>query len=346
MARPLRIERIGAWYHLTGRGNERRAIFRDDRDRQHFCELLAEMVERFRLRLHAYVLMDNHYHVIVELTELNLSRAGQWLNGSYSTWFNRRHRRSGHLFQGRFKAVIVDPEEWGLALSRYVHLNPVRIRSLRLGKSERRAGAVGVSCRPSPELVKERVRRLRGHRWSSYRAYIGLCAQPPWLEYEAILELGGGKKEERRRKYRQYVESAVREGLEKSPWEDLREQVVLGGVEFLEGLRGWVKGDAREQRGAKRLAASRPRLAEIIKRVERVKGEPWEVFRDRYGDRGRDLVLYLGRRECGLTLQELAQAVGLEGYKTAATAIRRYEKWLQASKAERALLARVSSALQ
>jgi REP element-mobilizing transposase RayT len=81
--------------------------------------------------------MDNHYHLILELTELNLSRAGQWLNGSYSTWFNRRHRRCGHLFQGRFKAVIVDPEEWGLALSRYVHLNPVRIRRLGLGKSDR-----------------------------------------------------------------------------------------------------------------------------------------------------------------------------------------------------------------
>src|SRR5450756_3004686 len=80
MSRPLRIERAGGWYHLTGRGNERRAIYRENRDRQHFCELLAEMVARFRLRLHAFVLMDNHYHLIVELTEPNLSRAGQWLN--------------------------------------------------------------------------------------------------------------------------------------------------------------------------------------------------------------------------------------------------------------------------
>ena len=84
MSRPLRIERAGGWYHLTGRGNERRAIYRDNRDRQHFCELLAEMVARFRLRLHAFVLMDNHYHLIVELTEPNLSRAGQWLNVSDS----------------------------------------------------------------------------------------------------------------------------------------------------------------------------------------------------------------------------------------------------------------------
>ena len=130
MAGPLRIERPGGWYHLTARGNERRPLFRDDRDRQHFCQLLAEMVDRFHVRLHGYVLMDNHYHLILELREANLSRAAQWLNLSYSVWFNRRHGRSGHLFQGRFKSVIVSREEWGLALSRCVHLNPVRVGAL------------------------------------------------------------------------------------------------------------------------------------------------------------------------------------------------------------------------
>jgi len=87
MSRPLRIERAGGWYHLTARGNERRPIFRDNRDRAHFCDLLGEMVARFRVRLHAFVLMDNHYHLVVELTEPNLSRTGQWLNVSYSVWF-------------------------------------------------------------------------------------------------------------------------------------------------------------------------------------------------------------------------------------------------------------------
>jgi REP element-mobilizing transposase RayT len=243
MARPWRIERIGAWYHVSGRGNERRAIFREDRDREHFCQWLAEMVERFDIRLHALVLMDNHDHLILELTGLNLSRAGQWLNGSYSTWFNRRHRRCGHLFQ----------------------------------------------------------------------------------------------------EYREYVEAAGREGLEESPWESRKEQVVLGGEAFLESLRQRVKGDAREQRGAKRLAASRGDLAEIMARVEKVKGEKWEAFRDRYGDSGRDLVLYLGRRECGRTLNELAKAVGLEGYKAAASAIQRYEKRWRSNKTERALLERAEA---
>src|SRR6185369_17190356 len=128
MARPLRIERPGAWYHVTARGNERQPIYRDDQDRYHFLTLLDEMTATFNLLVHAYVLMDNHYHLIVELREPNLSRAMQWLNVSYSMWFNRRRSRCGHLFQGRFKSVIVDRCEWGLGLSRYVHLNPVRVR--------------------------------------------------------------------------------------------------------------------------------------------------------------------------------------------------------------------------
>ncbi|MHC1764348.1 MAG: hypothetical protein AB9869_08575 [Verrucomicrobiia bacterium] len=125
--------------------------------------------------------------------------------------------------------------------------------------------------------------------------------------------------------------------------EDLKEQVVLGGEAFLERVRRSVKGDAREQRGAKRLGARRASLAQVIARVEQAKGEPWERFRDRYGDTGRDLVLYLGRRECGLTLRELAQGTGLAGYKAAASAIQRYESRLRGSKAERALLKRATS---
>ena len=145
MARPLRIERASGWYHVTARGNERRPIYRDERDRGRFCELLGEMVSRFQVRLHCFVLMDNHYHLVVELQEPNLSRAMQWLNVSYSVWFNLRHGRSGHLFQGRFKSVVVSREEWALELSRYVHLNPVRVGKLGLSESERKRIRRGVS---------------------------------------------------------------------------------------------------------------------------------------------------------------------------------------------------------
>src|SRR5262245_23542046 len=112
MARLLRVDRPGLWYHLSARGNERRVVFREELDRHHFLELLAQWVERFEVRLHAYVLMDNHYHLLAQTRAPNLSQAMQWLNVSYSVWFNRRHQRVGHLFQGRFKSVIVDPQTW------------------------------------------------------------------------------------------------------------------------------------------------------------------------------------------------------------------------------------------
>ena len=119
------------------------------------------MSRRFGVRLLAYVLMDNHYHLMLELVETNLSRAVQWLNVSYSIWFNLRHRRSGHLFQGRFKSVLVSPEEWGLALSRYLHLNPVRVSRLGLGKSQRQTQRQGLNARPEAEPVRERIGLLR-----------------------------------------------------------------------------------------------------------------------------------------------------------------------------------------
>lgn len=341
MARPLRIEIAGGWYHVTARGNERNSIFRDDGDRQHFLEVVAEMVLRFRVRLHCFVLMDNHYHVMLELTETNLSRAVQWLNVSYSVWFNRRHGRSGHLFQGRFKSVAVSPDEWALELSRYVHLNPVRINTLGLSKTDRQMQRMGLSPAPNSEEVRRRIGIVRQYRWSSYRAYIGLGQAPEWLECQTVLELGGGAKGERSRRYRDYVESAVREGLEKSPWESVREQVVLGGAEFLVGLRKHVRGDAQEQRGARRLLTERPKFETVMTAIEKVKGRRWAEFRDEYGDTGRDMALYLGRRLCGMKLAELAETVNLRNYGVVATNAKRYELRLERDRREKARMKQV-----
>ena len=341
MARPLRIERVGGWYHVTSRGNERQRIYRDDRDREHFLELLAEMVSRFRVRLHGYVLMDNHYHLLLELTEANLSRAVQWLNVSYSVWYNRRHGRSGHLLQGRFKSVAVDRDQWALELSRYLHLNPVRIQALGLSKTQRQAQRVGLSPAPSAEEVRRRMEILRQYRWSSYRAYVGLAGAPGWLECETVLGLGGGSKVEQRRQYGEYVKKAVREGLAESPWESVREQVVLGGSEFLKELKKHLVGDEQEQRGARRLMAERPTLKEVVAAVEEVKGRRWAEFRDEYGDSGRDLVLYLGRRLCGLKLAELAREAELRNYGVVATNSRRYEERLERDRAEKRQMAKV-----
>src|SRR5271165_3864766 len=173
MARALRIERPGGRYHVTARGNERKDIFRDDTDRFHFLELLSELGGRFGVRIHAYVLLDNHYHLLLETPEANLSRTVQWFNVSYCVWFNRRHRRAGHLLQGRFGAFIVEDDAGWQEVARYVHLNPVRISALALNKRQRAAAREGVGAVPSPAVVAERLRQLREFRWSSYRGYAG-----------------------------------------------------------------------------------------------------------------------------------------------------------------------------
>ena len=136
MARPLRTEYPGAWYHVTCRGNERRAIFGDDRDREIFLEIVDKTRELFGVEVHGYVLMENHVHLILMTPEGNLQKFMQRLNTSHTVSFNRRHRRSGHLFQGRYKAILIDADSYLLELSRYLHLNPVRVK--RYSQCEKR----------------------------------------------------------------------------------------------------------------------------------------------------------------------------------------------------------------
>jgi putative transposase len=211
MARPPRLQIAGAWHHIIARGIERSSVFKQDRDREHFLELLEVMAARFACNLSAYVLMENHFHLFLQTLEPNLSRAVQWLTISYGAWFNRRHERAGHLFQGRFKAVVVDPSDWAVRLTRYIHLNPVRIKRLGLDKSARQAARRGLSQPPEPEAVRQRIRTLREFRWSSYRAYAGYAKAPEWLKADWILRHGGRRSSQQRARYRDYCESAIRE---------------------------------------------------------------------------------------------------------------------------------------
>jgi REP element-mobilizing transposase RayT len=149
------------WYHVLNRGIDGRQLFPDNRANEHFLELLKSMPARFDLPIHAFVLMGNHYHLQIETLKPDLSRAIQWLTLSFSGWYNRLHRRRGPLFQGRFKAVLHDPEESALIINRYIHLNPVRIK--RLGGHEARAGAVQRLGPAAEQVNKELVRaRSRG----------------------------------------------------------------------------------------------------------------------------------------------------------------------------------------
>jgi REP element-mobilizing transposase RayT len=328
MARPLRVDVRGGWYHVTARGNERKAVFRDATDRDQFLKLLEELVERFAVVLHAYVLMDNHYHLLIETPQANLSDTMQWLAVSYTIWFNRRHRRVGHLFQGRFNAILLEPSA-AVEVSRYVHLNPVRLRGLGLDKTAQHRSRLGLGHKPATTLVRERLDRLHQHPWSSYRAYTGLTEPPAWLTTRDVLEmLGHGTGVERRRKYRQFVTEPIREGVLESPWERVEAGLLLGTAQFVQCCRKLLHGNPREQPQLKQLR-SRPGLTEVVRAVERLKGEPWERFRDRHGDWGRDLALYTARRHCGVRLRELAGAAGNLNYGSVAVIVQRFERRLQ-----------------
>ena len=193
MARPIRIEYEGAVYHVILRGNERRPIFKTDGDRERFLQTLSDSVERYEVRLYLYCLMQNHVHMVLETPRGNLSRFMHRLQTSYTVYFNRRHRRSGHLMQGRFGASLVDEDRYILKLSRYVHLNPVFIRANR-------------SKSPS-----ERVSILRAYVWSSYRGYIGQCKCGDFVDYGPVLAMMEGAKRTVKAQYRRFVEAGISE---------------------------------------------------------------------------------------------------------------------------------------
>ena len=213
MARPIRVEFAGAVYHVMARGNERREVFRDDQDRRRFLETLAEAVERFGLRVHAYCLMSNHYHLLLGTPRANLSRAMGWLQTTYTARFNRRHRRSGHLFQGRFKAQLVEADEYAQGLVEYIHLNPVRPR------------------RKADRIPAEQAAELVDYRWSSHRDYAGLNRKAPlWLCLD-WLAYWGRTPSEAHAVYRRRLRQAFGQPVN-NPWEQLRHGLVLGGEEF------------------------------------------------------------------------------------------------------------------
>ncbi|MGD0813722.1 MAG: transposase [Verrucomicrobiota bacterium] len=244
MARPLRIEFAGATYHVMARGNQGRAIFDDDRDRQCFLETLAEACDKTGWRIHAYVLMGNHYHLLVETPEANLVAGMKWLQGTYTQRYNGRHEVFGHLFQGRYKAVPVDGAGAGYleTVSTYIHLNPARAGVIKIGKE-----------------------KLKAYRWSSYPWYLSLPGRgPAWLERRRVME-GLRLKPEDRRGYEVYLEGRTLEiGLEEGraeleeQWKALRRGWYVGGDGFAAKLRDkierLVRGCRRESHsgGAKR----------------------------------------------------------------------------------------------
>jgi REP element-mobilizing transposase RayT len=203
MARPLRLELAGGLYHVTSRGDRQEDIYTDDADREKWLGILGNVCSRFNWRCHAYCQMDNHYHIVIETAEANLSKGMRQLNGVYTQYYNHQHKRVGHVYQGRYKGILVERDTYLLELSRYVVLNPVRAHM---------------------------IKNIDEWKWSSYPAMIGKVAARPWLETDWILENFAKRRKIAITKYIDFVREGV--GLP-SLWGNLKNQIFLGTENFV-----------------------------------------------------------------------------------------------------------------
>lgn len=215
MSRPLRLELAGGLYHVTSRGDRREDIYADDTDRLAWLEVLTQCCERFNWAVHAWCQMSNHYHIVVETPEANLSAGMRQLNGVYTQKVNRRHHRVGHVFQGRFKGILVERDSYLLELARYVVLNPVR---------------AGI------------VKQVRQWKWSSYLAMVGKAPRPEWLHTDWLLGQFGTSRARQIARYIEFVQEGIREP---GVWDGLKGQVFLGSDAFVQAMQAELEAAAK-----------------------------------------------------------------------------------------------------
>jgi REP element-mobilizing transposase RayT len=272
----MRVEYAGAVYHITTRGNERKNIFKHDADRELFLDILQQTISRFHWVCHGYVLMSNHFHLLIETPEPNLSRGMRQLNGRFTQEINRIHRRVGHLFQGRFKAILIEKEEYLLEVSRYIVLNPVR---------------AGMVHRPDE------------WKWSSYLATAGLQRKPSFLTAEWIKTQFGKSDAVAERAYEEYIMQGVGK---KYPQEALTGQIILGTKRFIRQIekrvneKAWIREFPKEQR-----YSARADLEEIFQEGTRNRESREVIIFRAYVDGGytmREIAEYLGLHYSSVSL--------------------------------------------
>lgn len=278
MSRPLRLEFAGALYHVTSRGDRRENIYESDADRQLFLNVLSDVCDRYNWLCHAYCLMSNHYHLLIETPDANLSKGMRQLNGVYTQAYNRSNNKVGHVFQGRYKGILVDKQSYLLELARYIVLNPVRA---------------------------EMVRSAEDWSWSSYRATIGQAVSFNALTIEWLLSCFASKKSDAIECYKEFVSAGKRQP---SPWNELRNQVYLGGQEFVETMQGLIDGDKE--------------LSEIPVSQRRPKPQNIEHYDLRFSDRNESIVN--AYQSGGYSLKEVGDYFGLH-YSTVGGIVRNHK---------------------
>ncbi len=279
MARQLRIEYPGAFYHVFSRGNQRQPVFLSDDDRYFFLKCLREAHEKFGVIVHVYCLMPNHYHLIIETPLGNLSSMMHFLNTMYTVYFNTKHKRCGHLFQGRFKSILIQAEGYATELSRYIHLNPVRA---------------------------ELVDRPEQYPWSSYAQYCGTARHEKWIETAFILNLFAEYPEEARTDYAGFVIKGIGQDVPALIKDSIRKGI-LGNEEFITRIKKEFLGDRlggpdREKPQLRRLRTT-PNLALILSISEKVLGERNKFL--------IPIAVLISHKSCALKLNEIGQFFSL-----------------------------------
>ena len=299
MARKPRALIEGGIYHVTSRGNERQAIFRDDRDRNRFLERLAESAATHQVKVYLYCLMPNHVHLLVETPLGNLDRfMGSLLTG-YTVYFNRRHGRTGHLMQGRYGAQVVEGSEYLLKLSRYVHLNPVQVAAIR------------------EKPLSERLQCLRTYPWSSFREYAGRTSIGDLLSPGPVLVMvHGAAKDSRAKAYARYVEAGLTKTDEEFAALMQGRAVAIGSETFVESIKNLHRRKAVADLKREDIAFRQIRSCESPQKVEaavrEVAGERWGQFQAYKAGRAvRGFAAWALRQYAGLTQREIAERLGL-----------------------------------
>ena len=294
MARPLRIEYPGAYYHVMSRGNAGENIFPGRKDKERLLEYLAKAVDQYTIVIHTYCLMSNHYHLLMETPQANLSSAMQWLNVSYAVSYNRRHGRNGHLFGGRFKALLIDAEAYLTHLSRYIHLNPVRAKM---------------------------VRRPEDYPWSSYPALVDQVRKPDWLETRELLSYfaprgsshGKSDKKEAIKYYRAFVQDVDPEAVE-NPAKQAAGGFIVGGSDFVRWVQESFLARRKDEKAIPQLKVLRPRIpvGAIVEAVSREFDGDEERILEKGHKRNtaRDIAISLSRSHSGVSCSDLGVTFG------------------------------------
>jgi REP element-mobilizing transposase RayT len=318
MARPLRIEYPNAFYHVLSRGERKDNIFRSDRDRNIFIEKLSETCRKFSTIVHAYALMNNHYHLLIETPKANLSRSLHYLNASYANWFRKKYELVGSVFQGRYKAILVDKDSYLTLLSAYIHLNPCR------------AGVV-----KKPEDFK----------WSSYRYYMDKGSVPEWINRQNILS--GFMNNQRL--YREYVESQGRLGGKSDQKNLYGKNSILGGSEFVKVVMRKVKGklsdnDKREIPHYKKLSYySLVEIRDLIRNEYEIEDE--DMMQKRKGNRWRRLFIYELWKYTEMSLKEIGELFRMD-YSAVSQNVRRIDEEIRSKGEMKELVSRLERAMK